>query len=61
MGKGTTILLKQIGANLPADLAGAHYYEYDSGRLERSKKVVAGALKSWRTQNRVNQIIALRK
>lgn len=56
-----TILLKQSKADLPADLAGAHYYEYDADRLESGRKALATALKNWRSKNHVTQVKALAK
>jgi hypothetical protein len=56
-----TILLKQRGTQLPADLAGAHYYEYDPVRLESGKRTLVKALTNWSNKNRVTQVQALAK
>jgi len=55
------LLLKQVGAPLPADLAGAHYYEYDADKLDIGRKKLTKALKAWSATNRVGQVKALRK
>lgn len=46
-----TLLFKQTGTNLPADLAGAHYYEYSLQRLDEGRKQLASHLKTWSTNN----------
>lgn len=40
-------LFKQAGTQLPADLGGVHYYEYDLGDLERGRQTLADALTQW--------------
>ncbi|MDX1982353.1 MAG: hypothetical protein SFV51_18915 [Bryobacteraceae bacterium] len=55
------ILLKQMGATLPADLSGAHYYEYSLKHLRAGRNLLAGALRQWCADNCVAQIGRLGK
>jgi hypothetical protein len=52
MGK-ESILLKQHGVTLPADLAGAHYYEYQMGSMGAGKRQLTKVLKGWSAKNHV--------
>lgn len=56
-----SILIKQSGVDLPADLGGAHYYDYSTEDMEPGRKQLTRALKKWSAQNRVAYVRALRK
>ena len=53
------LLLKQAETTLPADLAGAHYYDYSPAKLEAGKRRLAAELKKLIKKNHVNQVKAL--
>jgi hypothetical protein len=53
------LLLKQVGTTLPADLGGAHYYEYSTDKVDAGRKKLTKALKAWSASNRVGQVRAL--
>ena len=42
-----TFLFKQVGAPLPADVGGVHYYEYDVGDLASARTTLTTALVEW--------------
>jgi hypothetical protein len=56
-----SILLKQAGVILPADLSGAHYYDYSMQDLENGRKQLTRALKNWSSKNHVAFVRALSK
>jgi hypothetical protein len=60
LGK-TPLLFKQKGAALPADLAGAHYYDYSVDNLNAGMKQLMAALKKLVKAHHVEQVKALAK
>jgi hypothetical protein len=46
LGKDTYIL-KQLTAAMPADIGGAHYFEYDVQQLDKGKEWLEGELRVW--------------
>ena len=55
------LLFKQKGSTLPADLAGAHYYDYEVNKLESGARLLTRELKRLVRSNHVAQVKALRK
>lgn len=55
------LLFKQAGSILPADLAGAHYYDYATDKLESGVKLLTRELKRLVKSNHVDQVKALGK
>ncbi|MGH9874980.1 MAG: hypothetical protein ACRD9S_21200 [Pyrinomonadaceae bacterium] len=47
------LILKQKDAKIPADFAGAHYYEYELNKLESGKEMLSGELVKWATDHKV--------
>lgn len=60
LGKDS-LLFKQAGSTLPADLAGAHYYDYALDKLESGAKLLTRELKRLVKSNHVEQVKALAK
>lgn len=54
------ILLKQRGASLPADFAGAHYYEYTLEDLEPHQAALADMIKRWSSEHHAHEVHALK-
>jgi hypothetical protein len=42
-----TFLFRQVGATLPADVSGVHFYEYALGDLPSARSVLTNALIDW--------------
>ena len=60
LGK-SPLLFKQSSTTLPADLAGAHYYDYDTAKTDAGAKLVTRELKKLVKQNHVEHVKALAK
>jgi len=56
-----TILIRQNGTSIPADLAGAHYYEYTLASLENDKKALTEMLVNWGKKNFVSHSVPSRQ
>lgn len=54
------IILKQAGSNVPADIGGAHYHEYDLQDLERGMSWLKAELLEWATNNHCQAVKSLR-
>jgi hypothetical protein len=50
-----TLLLKQTGMVMPADLAGAHYSEYALRNVTNYRDMLTGMLDAWATNNFVKR------
>lgn len=58
LGKDT-LLLKQKAARLPADFGGAHYFEYELGRLDEGRAALQAEVEKWAARSKAAQIKAL--
>ncbi|MFY9607682.1 MAG: hypothetical protein WAU45_03600 [Blastocatellia bacterium] len=54
------IILKQAGSNVPADIGGAHYHEYDLQTLDRGRSWLSAELSEWAKDNHCQAVRTLR-
>ncbi len=54
------IILKQTGSNVPADIGGAHYHEYDLQNLDQGKSWLKAELSEWARDNHSQAVKSLR-
>jgi hypothetical protein len=59
MGKDIMFLKDKRRKDVPVDLGGALYYEYDASRTQELKEVLAGALSGWASARRVQEVASL--
>jgi hypothetical protein len=55
LGKDTFVL-NQKGNKLPADFGGAHYYEYDRGKLKDGKRQLKKELEAWHDRRGADKV-----
>lgn len=60
LGKDT-LILRQKGGGIPADILGSHYHEYDAGDLDAGKASLRTALRQWALDAQVLGVKALRE
>lgn len=58
LGKDVFVL-KQPGANLAADIGGAHYYEYEKGQPALALPLLEAGLRKWSDEHRVAEVRSL--
>jgi D-tyrosyl-tRNA(Tyr) deacylase len=55
-----TIILKQAASNVPADIGGAHYHQYNLQTLDRSKVWLGAEVSQWATNAHSEVVKSLR-
>lgn len=58
LGKDAFII-KNKDSKVPADIGGAHYYEYELGKLDIGKGLLLNALIDWRKENNAMEVEAI--